>query len=111
MATATQRLKEALDRDELTARERQKLLGASRPRLVLEILDRETTVVDLETLAAEVARREDGVDVTDDATVKRVAKTLRYDHLPTMAEVGVLDYDPEANLVEPVEGSPERQYA
>lgn len=101
MATATRRLEEALGTVELTARERQKFLGAERPRLVLEVLAGEMTPLELDTLATEVARREEGVAPDDEAAVRRVSKTLRYDYLPSMADAGVLNYDPEANLVEP----------
>lgn len=101
MATATRRLEEVLGTVELTVRERQKLLGAERPRLVLEVLAGETAPLELDTLAMEVARREEGVTADDEAAIRRVSKTLRYDYLPSMADAGVLDYDPEANLVEP----------
>jgi len=58
----------------------------------------------LEELAAEIAAREDDVDSTEENAIKRITVTLRYDHLPQMAELGILDYDSEANLIEMNEG-------
>lgn len=102
--TINGRLKETLSTTELTARERERLLKTDRSRLTLDILSEQTTSMKLEELAAKVAVREDDVDSTDESAIERVAITLRYDHLPQMAELGILDYDSEANLIEIDEG-------
>lgn len=102
--TTNGRLKETLSTTELTARERERLLNTDRSRLALDVLSGQTTSMKLEKLAAEIVARENDVDSTEENAIKRVAITLRYDHLPQMAELGILDYDSEANLIEVDEG-------
>jgi len=77
------------------------LLVAQRRREMLTILEGRADPIDLETLAATVAAREVGEDVPDDETVERVAIDLHHVHLPKMDGAGVVDYDPDANLIEP----------
>lgn len=86
---------------DLPADERQSLLAVERRWLALDILMGKTTPVGLEELAAGIAAREDGSDAADEGTIERVAITLHHTHLPRMAEVGVLDYDPESRRIDP----------
>ena len=102
MSYRIQRLNEGLSPVELTVQEHHRLLAAERRRLALDILADETAIVDLEDLAAEIAAREVGPDADGEA-VERVALSLHHVHLPHMADVGVLDYDPRTKIVEPAD--------
>lgn len=85
----------------LSTNERHKLLEAERRRQVLTALDGQTDALELEGLATSVLRLEHDRIATDDE-IEQVAIALHHIHLPTMDELGVLDYDPETNEVEPV---------
>jgi len=97
---------------ELPPWERAELLSSRRRRATLGALDGRTPPVTLSDLAADVATREDGeradVDGDDRADVggrrggieREVAIALHHVHLPRLADGGVIDYDPELNLVE-----------
>lgn len=90
--------------DDLTEHERHRLFAADRRRTTFEVLRGETDPVALEDLASAVAAREG--DGTDDETVEHVAITLHHVHLPKMADVGAIDYDPQECLVAPSPASP-----
>lgn len=82
-----------------------RLMTAERRRVALDLLADEATPVELTELAEQVAEAEtDGVETGAEA-VDRVALTLHHLHLPKMSEVGVVDYDPEANQVTSHHGS------
>lgn len=83
----------------LTESERHSLLSSKRRRVVLNILEEETTHVELADLAAEVATREDGLDGEDSETVKRVEIMLHHNHLPKMDELGVLTYESNSDQI------------
>lgn len=85
----------------LTTSERHELLASERRRVTLEVLADRAAPVDLREIAREVAAREVGVDGSEEAT-KRVALTLHHTHLPKMADLGVLEYDPDLNRVESI---------
>lgn len=85
---------------DLATRDRHGLLMAERRRLALEILAGDSGSVDLEELAAGVATREEGPDA-DEETIERVAVALHHNHLPKMADLGVLAYDRDAHRIEP----------
>lgn len=95
--TSKRRLIDELCPAELTARERQKLLRSDRRQLALDVLSERTPPVELREVATEVAAREEGNP--DEDTIERVAVTLRYDHLPSMADLDILEFEPEANLI------------
>lgn len=78
---------------ELTASERHSLLAADRRRLALDILAGRSSPVEPEGLAARVTARGNGSAAAEES-VERVAITLHHTHLPKMAEMGVVDYDP-----------------
>jgi hypothetical protein len=88
----------------LTASDRHRLLAAERRRLVLDMLAGNTDSIELGELATGIVAREDGIDAVDEATVERVAITLHHVHLPKIAQFGIIDYDPEARRIEPIEG-------
>lgn len=80
---------------DLSESERHRLLGAERRRVTLGVLMELTVPVDLKYVAARVAARERDTDTTDQETIERVAATLHHVHLPKMANIGVIDYNPE----------------
>lgn len=84
----------------LTTSERHELLAAERRRVTLDILAGRVAPVDLVEVATEVVTREDGVDAGEEAT-KRVTLSLHHIHLPKMADLGVLEYDPDSHRIEP----------
>lgn len=86
---------------ELPEDHRHDLLRSKRRRLALEILDGTLTTMDLEELAATIATRENGWDTPDDATIERVLVELHHNHLPRLADVGVVGYDPDDQVVDP----------
>ncbi|MFC7132704.1 MULTISPECIES: DUF7344 domain-containing protein [Salinibaculum] len=86
--------------EDLPTSDRHKLLAAECRRAVLDILTERAGPVDLEELAVAIAAREAAEDAVNEKTVERVAIGLHHNHLPLMAEFGVIDYDPEATLVE-----------
>jgi hypothetical protein len=83
---------------ELTESEQYDLLSDERRRTVLAALQRLDVPVDLSTLATEIAAR-DGPGTLNGETEEQVKITLHHNHLPKMADLGVLDYDPESNRI------------
>lgn len=81
--------------------DRRRLLAAERRRLALAVLAEQTTPVELAELAPEIAAREAGVDAIEEEAVEQVAITLHHTHLPTLAEVGVVEYDLRSQRIEP----------
>lgn len=75
--------------------ERHRLLADDRRRMTLDVLGRRTSPVDLEDLAASIADRE-----TTGDTVEQITGRLHHAHLPMMDELGVIDYEPDANRIE-----------
>lgn len=85
--------------DGLTETERHTLLRDERRRLALDVLAEQPATVDLSTVAAEVAAREDGCDASDDETVHQIEVALHHTHLPKMDEMGVLAYKPQTQHI------------
>jgi|AntDeeMinimDraft_4_1070355.scaffolds.fasta_scaffold00003_201 hypothetical protein len=79
----------------------ERLIAVERRWLVLDVLGGQTTPVELEELAAGIAAREDGNGAADEKAIERVAITLHHTHLPKLADLGVLHYDPESRRVDP----------
>lgn len=86
--------------EQLTESEYHELLSVERRRTTLDIVARANAPVELRELAAMVAERESDVGVPDEATVERVAISIHHTHLPQMADLGVIDYDPDSSRVE-----------
>lgn len=85
---------------DLRTSDRHKVLAAAHRRLALDVLNEQETPVDLEDLAAAIARLEADGEVVDEKTVERLATSLHHNHLPIMAELDIIDYDPAATVVE-----------
>jgi len=86
--------------DGLTDSERHRLLANDRRRLTLEVLSGRTTALELEELAAAVAARAESLDGGEDA-IARAKVALHHQHLPLMADLGVLNYDPTLRQIRP----------
>ena len=84
---------------------RHRLFRAERARVALDVLAERTTAIDLDDLATAVAECET-TDAPDENEVQRVAISLHHRHLPKMAEADVVEYDADANRVEPLTASP-----
>ncbi|WP_232686894.1 DUF7344 domain-containing protein [Halobacterium zhouii] len=98
MSTSTlENYEELLATVDLSDTERYRLLSAKRRRIVCGVLADADGPVRFERLAEAVATREaapDGREEADD-----VAVALHHVHLPRLAEVGVIEYDPETKQV------------
>lgn len=86
---------------ELSASEWHRLLAVERRRLVLDLLADETTPPDLETIAREMVAHESASGTTDEETIEQVKISLHHSHLPVLAELGVIDYDPGTHRIDP----------
>ena len=85
----------------LTENEYHRLFWAERRRLTIDILEGVTGSMGLDELAAMVAEREDGIDTADENAIGHVAIDLHHVHLPLLADLGVLDYDPYGHRIDP----------
>ena len=83
-----------------------RLLASYRRRVLLDVVVDRSMPVGLETLAAAVGEAESGAGELERETVDRIAITLHHNHLPRLADAGVLDYDPASNHVAAVRGFP-----
>ncbi|MBV0901913.1 DUF7344 domain-containing protein [Haloarcula salina] len=86
---------------ELTDSNRYEVLSSARRRTVIDALANRSGQVSLDSLARSVATLEPEADPDDDSTVQTIAVSLHHTHLPKMADNGVLEYDADANLVDP----------
>lgn len=84
---------------ELSESERHRLLSNDRRRRTLDVLADRPTPIDLDELAMEVAGRESESCELDDDAIERVTISLHHNHVPTMAELGVVDYDADSSRV------------
>ena len=86
---------------DLPENEQYRLLSSERRREVLDILTERTFPLDLDELAVEVADQEELLDPSDETDTERVAISLHHQHLPKMADVGLLQYDADSHRIEP----------
>jgi hypothetical protein len=91
------------DRPELAAcsdDERYRLLAAERRRVVLDVLADREAPIGLEALATAVAGRVSDVESPGAEETEQAMISLHHQHLPVMADVGAIEYDPDAKVVE-----------
>jgi len=98
MSETTLPLETAAEATDLDDSDVHRLLADRQRRTVVTVL-RDSTAVTRSELATAVADRERG---DGDATTERVETRLHHVHLPVLDEAGVVNYDPEAELVEPL---------
>lgn len=85
---------------DLSLSERFSLLADPHRRAVLERLDRTAGGVAVETLATRVAADlSDSAETVDDERRRRVLLALHHNHLPKLADHGLLEYDLDAGIV------------
>ena len=84
---------------DLRPADRHRVLTSERRRLTLDILAGTGAAVERVELARGIVAREDGIDAVDEDAILHVAITLHHVHLPLIAELGVLAYDPESRVV------------
>ncbi len=87
---------------ELTESDRHRLLSDGRRRILLDVLEGRPTPVELDDAAAAVARREANGSGATAELREGVAIALHHNHLPRMADMGVIDYDPESRRISTV---------
>lgn len=89
--------------DELDAEERHYLLSSPARRAVLLVLAGRTSSMHLTDLASEVSRiqRDGSVDCDVDADTGDLEIVLHHNHLPRLADAGLIEYDAGANDVRP----------
>jgi hypothetical protein len=86
--------------EELTADALSRLLRDPRRRTTLAYLLARREAVTLEELSAQVAGQG---GTPSEQRVARVSIDLHHVHLPTLADAGIVRYDPESEVVEPLD--------
>ncbi len=80
--------------EHLSENEYHELLASERRRTTLGVLATTTPPIELEKLASTVAARERGVDAVDTEAIELVTVDLHHKHLPKLASLEIVDYDP-----------------
>ena len=76
-------------------------LGVEHRRHVVEALAEHTTALELGELAAEIVTPAPGADPPPKEAIAGVKLGLHHVHLPTLDQMGVLDYDPTTRVITP----------
>lgn len=92
---------------ELTESERYRMLANEHRRLTLELLLDNQAPIGLKELAKAVVAKYDEGEGPGQEDVNRVMVALHHKHLPMMAELGTIRYDPSANCIEAVNVTPD----
>lgn len=79
---------------------RHRILSNERRRTALAVLENRSTPIELETMAAEIANLNRDTATVGEEAVDRLAIVLHHNHLPMLADFGVIAYDPEEKRVE-----------
>jgi hypothetical protein len=87
------------ERSELSTEERLTLLADPHRRVVIERLDEVSESLTIESLAAHVTCELTGGTLGTDDRRRRILFALHHNHLPRLADHGVLQYDPAAGTV------------
>lgn len=79
-------------------------LPTERRREVLSVLMRESTPMDVRTLARRITVREacDNSEMVTDESIQDVHVTLQHNHLPKLEDLGLIAYDMDEEIVEEV---------
>ena len=91
----------AVTSGELSTSDLYAVLTSERRRSTIAVLTDESTPVDLTTIAHGVAAREtdDEPEAVPAERVERIRAVLYHVHLPKLADVGLIEYDPDATTV------------
>lgn len=85
--------------EELDVEDRLYLLSSPARRAVLAVLADHASPMTLGDIAAEMAAT--GADASADADYRDLEVVLHHNHLPRLAEAGLVEYDASANSVRP----------
>jgi hypothetical protein len=85
--------------DGVNAEERQYLLSSPARRAALAVLAENASTMTLADLASKMAAT--GGDASVDEDVRDLKLVLHHNHLPRLAEAGLVEYDASANSVRP----------
>lgn len=94
-------MEECVRAADLAASDKHRLLAEEQRRLALALLAQRRDTVEVEELAAEIARREADGGPVGEQVVDRVVISLHHRHLPMMDDLGVVDYDADLYQVDP----------
>ncbi|WP_232686886.1 DUF7344 domain-containing protein [Halobacterium zhouii] len=94
-------MEECVRTADLSASDKHRLLAEEQRRLALALLAQRRDTVEVEDLAAEIARQETGGEPVGEQVVDRVVISLHHSHLPMMDGLGVVDYDADLCQVDP----------
>lgn len=86
--------------EQLTESELHRLLSAERRRIVIDVLATRDPPAELADIARAVASREHDDGAVDAKTAESVEISLHHVHLPKLAAVDVIDYNPDVTCVE-----------
>lgn len=86
----------------LTVSDRHRLLSNDLRRTLLDVLEGRATPVELDDVAAAIVEGEANGGGSASARRENVAIALHHKHLPQMADMGVIDYDPESHSIRTV---------
>lgn len=79
-------------------------LSNERRRQILSVLIREPLPIETETLARQVTVQEacDNSKMVTEESIQQVHVSLHHHHLPKLADLDLISYDPETNTVEDI---------
>ncbi|UWG47702.1 putative trancriptional regulator, ArsR family [Halanaeroarchaeum sp. HSR-CO] len=80
--------------------DRHRILANDRRRTVIAVLRASSTPISLDALAARVDHRTEELAQRETDHIANVAIGLHHNHLPRLAEMGVISYDPETTYVD-----------
>ncbi|WP_254863398.1 DUF7344 domain-containing protein [Halovivax gelatinilyticus] len=89
----------------LSSSDRHRLLVSERRQQLVQILNGTDTATDVTTLAEIIAERVTELDAGSREAIDRVKIELHHVHLPKMAEMGTLAYDPQSQRVRPYQSA------
>lgn len=84
-----------------TERELHWLFDDPRCQTTLDAIEDLSPPIDLETLAERVTQVEPELAADDEGAIEDVTLALHHSHLPKMDRLGIVEYDPETNRIEP----------
>lgn len=82
-------------------------LASERRRQILSVVRRESTPIDVRNLARQVTIQEacDNSKMVTEESIRDVHVSLYHNHLPKLADLGIIEYDTETEVVEEITGT------
>ena len=75
------------------------ILSNERRRTTLAVMEGRSMPIELDTMAREIANLNRDTATVGEEAVDRLAIALHHNHLPMLADLGVITYDPEKKRV------------